>query len=83
MDPPGITRDRYCRPNVTLENCAALFIQLEPLKDLRCDFMFWRGAKWDAAFRSSKVRRLRDLRPGDLVEYGGFRRLVKQVEIFR
>lgn len=67
MDPPGITRDRYCRPNVTIEDCAALFIQLEPLEDLRCDFKFWRGRTSDVSFRSSTVKRLRDLRPGDVV----------------
>ena len=83
MDPPGVTRDRYCRANVTIEHCAALFIQLEPLEGARCDFMFWRGLKTDVAFVSRSVKRLRDLRPGDSVEYQGLRRTVCRVEIFR
>ena len=83
MDPPGITRDRYCRSNVTIESCAALFIELEPLEDLRCCFMFWRGYPFDTAFQSSRIKRLRDLRPGNQVLCDGRHRTIKRVEIYR
>ena len=81
-DPPGITRDRYCSPSVTIETCYALFIVLEPLEDLRTTFMFWRNTQPTPPFKGAKPR-LRDLRPGDQVVVEGWRRKIAKVEIYR
>ena len=81
-DPPGITRDRYCSPNVTLETAWAIFVELEPLAELRCAFMFWKGDPRPAELTIDKPR-IRDLRPGDEIVMDGWRRLVVKVEIFR
>ena len=42
--PAGVTRDRYCSPNINLEKCEALYIELERLEDLRFQFMYWPSA---------------------------------------
>lgn len=81
-DPPGITRDQYCSPNVTLETAWAILIEVEPLEDLRCAFMVWRGDKQAPRIKSDKGR-VRDLRPGDTVEVEGWLRKVARVEIYR
>ena len=81
-DPPGISRDRYCSPNVTLETAWAVFVELERFEDHRWEFMFWRGEKLPAGLEISHPR-IRDLRPGDTVVFNGWRRKVVRVEIFR
>ncbi len=82
QDPPGISRDRYCSPNVTLESAWAIFVELERFEDHRWEFMFWRGDKKSPELRIFKPR-IRDLRPGDIVVFNGWRRTVVRVEIFR
>ena len=80
-DSTEIARERYCSP-VTLENCSALLIEFEtpPPEILQC--IFWRDR---APFRGLKTdrARLRDLRPGDVVEFLGTRRKIIQVQVFR
>lgn len=82
QDPPGITRDRYCSPNVTLETAWAIFIELERFEGQRWEFMFWKGDPRPAGLLIEKPR-IRDLRPGDTVVFNGWRRKVLRVEIFR
>lgn len=81
-DPPGITRDRYCSPNVTLETAWAIYVELEPFENHRWQFMFWRGDPLPAGLKIDKPR-FRDLRPGDTVVFGEWKRTVTKVEIFR
>ncbi len=80
--PAGVLRDRYCSPFVGLENCSALYIELEPLDDQRCQFMYWRGLKSAPPLECSKPR-LRDLRPGDRVVFDGWKRKVRLVLVYR
>ena len=80
--PDGVTRDRYCSPLVDLESCYALYIELEPLEDLRFQFMYWRGIDSSPKLETTKAR-MRDLRPGDVVTFEGWRRVVKIVQIYR
>ncbi|MEO8270300.1 MAG: hypothetical protein ABI557_11315 [Aureliella sp.] len=81
-DPPGVTRDRYCSPNVTLETAWAIYVELEPLAELRCAFMFWKGDRMQPGLTIDKPR-IRDLRPGDTLVLDGWKRLVEKVEIYR
>ncbi|MFN3192698.1 MAG: hypothetical protein ACE361_19455 [Aureliella sp.] len=81
--PEGVSRDRYCSPRVSLETCEALLIELEPLSDLRFEYMFWRGLCTSPPMKSETKPRLRDLRPGDEVVVEGFRRIVRVVKVFR
>ncbi len=80
--PDGVTRDRYCSERVDLENCHALYIELEKLEDLRFQFMYWRGLNTSPPLTSDK-KRLRDLRPGDVVFFEGRLRAVRVIQIFR
>ena len=80
--PDGVTRDRYCSPAVDLESCHALYIELEQLEDLRFQFMYWRGLNTSPPLQTDKAR-LRDLRPGDVVVFEGWRRVVRVVRVFR
>ncbi len=82
QDPPGITRDRYCSPNVTLESAWAIFVELERFENHRWEFMFWRNDKKPPGLRIFKPS-IRDLRPGDTIVFDGWRRKVVRVEIFR
>jgi hypothetical protein len=75
-----IPKDRYCRSNVTIDNCSAFYVELEPLEDMRFQFMFWNCDKPPKGFSHDKAR-TRDLRPGDTVVFEGFRRKVKSVQI--
>ena len=79
MDVP---KNRYCSPTVTLETCYAFYVELEPLEDLRTQFMFWRGDKKPGGLTIYK-QRIRDLRAGDTIVFEKFRRTVARVEIFR
>lgn len=81
-DPPGITRDRYCSPSVTLETAWAIYVELEPLAELRCAFMLWKGDPRPAGLIIHKPR-IRDLRPGDTIVLDRWTRKVVKVEIFR
>ena len=81
-DPPGITRDRYCSPNVTLETAWAIFVELEPFHDMRTAFMFWKADVLPPGLEIDKPR-IRDLRPGDAVVFEVWRRTVVRVEIYR
>jgi hypothetical protein len=78
----NVPKNRYCSPNVSLENCHAFYIELEPLEGLRTQFMFWRDDKRPAGLTIFK-RRIRDLRAGDTILFEKFRRTVARVEIFR
>lgn len=79
-----VPKHQHCSPNVTLENCHAFYVELEPLEGMRYQFMFWRGAKLsEAAGLTIYKPRIRDLRPGDVVVFEKFRRTVKLVEIYR
>jgi hypothetical protein len=77
-----VSKDRYASSNVTLENCNAFYVHLEPLEGLRTQFMFWRGDRMPAGLKIFK-RRMRDLRPGDQIVYNGMRRKVATVQIYR
>ncbi len=81
-DPPGITRDHYCSPNVTLETAWAIYVELEPLAELRSAFMFWKGDPRPVGLVIDRPR-IRDLRPGDAIVVDCWRRLVVRVEIYR
>ena len=81
-DPPGITRDRYCSPYVTLESAWAIYVELERFQGQRWQFMFWRGDPMPEGLKIDRPR-IRDLRPGDTIVFGGWRRKVVKVEIFR
>lgn len=78
--PDGVTKDRYCSPRVNLENCSALYIELERFEELRFQFMYWRGLDTSPPLQMTK-KRLRDQRPGDVV--AGWRRAVRVVTIYR
>lgn len=80
--PPGVTQDRYCSSNINLENCAALYIELERYEEFRFQFMYWRGLNSAPKLKSDKPR-MRDLRPGDVVQFDGWRRVVKIVQVYR
>ena len=81
-DPPGISRDRYCSPNVTLETAWAIYVELEPLAELRCAFMFWKDDPRPVGLIIDKPR-IRDLRPGDTIVLDGWTRVVGKLEIYR
>ncbi len=54
----------------------------EPLEGVRYRFISWRGEKLPRVLTIFKPR-IRDLQPGDTVDFEKFRRTVKLVEIFR
>ena len=76
-----ITRHRLARAGVTLDTREALQFTFEP--DGLSTIIVWRDKpKWTRPEDSSK--RLRDLRPGDVVVLrDGERRVISGVEIFR
>ena len=78
-----VTRDRYCRPNVTLDNCSAILLRLEPTRDVSsCTLIVWRDKlNWTRPVDPKK--RIRDLRPNDEILFHGIRRRVKSLEIYR
>ena len=77
-----VPKDRYCSFRVTLETASAFYVELAPRDGQRTQFMFWRTAPPPESFSASKSR-IRDLRPGDLVEYQGVVRTVLRVSIYR
>ena len=78
-----ITRDRYCRPNVTLANCSAILLRLEPPRNASvCTLIVWHDKlKWTRPLDPQK--RIRDLRPGDEILFHGKRKRVMALEIYR
>ena len=80
--PDGVTRDRYCSPLVNLENCHALYVELERFEDKRFQFMYWRRIDSSPQLQTNK-KRMRDLRPGDIVVFEGWKRVVRLVQVFR
>lgn len=81
--PNGVTKDHYCSPRVTLETCNAIFIQLVPISDLRCFYMFWKDDIERTRVASRTRQRIRDLRPGDLISIEGFQRQIETFTIYR
>ncbi len=77
-----LPKDRCCSPNVTAETAWAVFVELEPFENFRTAFMFWKGDRKAPQFKSRKAR-IRDLRPGDVVVFEGWRRKVAKIEIYR
>ncbi len=77
-----LPKDRYCSFRVTLETASALYVELEPLAGMRTQFMFWWCDPVPDGFLAGKPR-IRDLRPGDIVEFQGFKRVVIHVSIYR
>ena len=80
--PPGVTRSREVRPTATLETCDAIELQLQPKgEEAARSVIVWRhGPKHVRPLTRSRIR---DVRPGDLVQFRGKDELVIGVEIYR
>ena len=78
-----IARNRFCRPNVTLDNCAAVLLRLEPMSNAAaCTLIVWRDKlNWTRPVDPKK--RIRDLRAGDEILFHGRRKRVRALEIYR
>ena len=76
-------RSRHCRPDVTLENCAAIRFELqsEPGKPLTALIVWRDGPKVTRPERLDQ--RIRDVQAGDWLLHHGVRKLVTHVEIWR
>jgi hypothetical protein len=51
-----VPQDRYCRPNVTIDDYSAFYVELEPLEDMRYQFMLWDCDKPPKGFRHDHPR---------------------------
>jgi hypothetical protein len=80
--PPGVTRDRDARQDVTLENCELLKFCL---RDERRAFTSINVSRHGPSLvqPEKKLSRLRDVRPGDYVLLEGARSLVTEVVVYR
>lgn len=77
-----VPKDRYCSPYVSLETASAIYVEVEPLCDMRHQFMFWKNNRLPEGLVIFAAR-IRDLRPGDRIVFQGFERRVLLVQIYR
>jgi hypothetical protein len=74
-----IGRDRHVRPSVTLENCDAILLYLEP--DKMSSIVVWRDGPKLVETEGRKP--IRQIRAGDVIKFNGELREVFGVEIYR
>ena len=77
-----VKRERYCRPDVTLETCSAVQFQLTPGAPWR-SIIIWRDPPQNTFRPVDRTKRLRDLRPGDEVIVKGKRETIYEMYIYR
>ena len=83
MHGDNIARDRYCRSNVTIENCHAILLHFKELKGAVPRLMVWRQDTQRPTIKCETKNRIRDLRTGDVVVLEGRIRKIIAVEIYR
>ena len=81
--PTGVSRSRDISQEVTLDNCHAIQFYFEPEGDAAASSLIvWRdGPKHTRPLDKSK--RLRDMRPGDVLFFNGRTLTIRQLEIYR
>lgn len=83
MNADNIARDRYCAPNVTIENCHAILLHFKELKGAVPRLMVWRQDAQRPKIKCETKSRVRDLRAGDVIVLEGRSRKIIAVEIYR
>ena len=80
--PEGVTRSQHAISSLTLDTCHTLKFALQTEPPSSRELIVWRdGPKYTRP--DERGKRIRDLRPGDVVIFQGKREVIVGLEIYR